>query len=152
MRNMNCPIFINCRDRITCLSVLVDWLEKAGHENIYLLDNDSSYPPLLEYYEQTPHTVVRLNENLAHTALWKTDVLDRYAKRADYYVYTDPDVVPVEECPPDALELFVHLLERYPTFVKAGFGLRIDDLPRRWTNNSNASGGHSSTGTTSGSV
>ena len=55
---MNCPIFINCRDRITCLSVLVDWLEKAGHENIYLLDNDSSYPPLLEYYEQTPHTVV----------------------------------------------------------------------------------------------
>jgi hypothetical protein len=83
----------------------------------------------LEYYEQTPHTVVRLNENLGHTALWKTDILDRYAKRVDYYVYTDPDVVPVEECPPDALALFSELLERYPTFLKAGFGLRIDDLP-----------------------
>lgn len=129
VRMMNCPIFINCRDRVSCLSALVDWLEKAGYENIYLLDNDSSYPPLLEYYEQTPHTVIRLKENLGHTALWKRDILDRYCKPRDYYVYSDPDVVPVEECPPDALELFAELLERYHTFVKVGFGLRIDDLP-----------------------
>jgi hypothetical protein len=44
------PIFVNCRDRLESLLALLDFLERAGQEQIYLLDNDSTYPPLLEYY------------------------------------------------------------------------------------------------------
>lgn len=42
---------------------------------------------------------------------------------------TDPDVVPVEECPLDAVDRFRDLLDRHAHLHKAGFGLRIDDLP-----------------------
>jgi hypothetical protein len=122
------PVFINCRDRVTPLAELVGWLERAGHEEIYLLDNDSAYEPLLEYYERTPHTVLRLGENIGRFALWfAPGVFDLTRGRS--FAYTDPDIVPAEDCPPDALERFAELLERYPGVNKVGFGLRIDDLP-----------------------
>src|SRR5205085_2892488 len=47
---MSVPVFINCRERVTSLAALVSWLERAGCDEIYLLDNDSVYEPLLEYY------------------------------------------------------------------------------------------------------
>ena len=57
------PIIINCRDRLGSLVELVDYLERAGQDRIYLLDNDSAYPPLLEYLAHSPHEVVRLGRN-----------------------------------------------------------------------------------------
>lgn len=125
---MQVPVFINCRDRLTPLTALVDWLERAGIEEIYFLDNESAYGPLLEYYEQTPHTVLRLDQNYGKFALWTAPgVLDRAGDRP--FVYTDPDVVPVPECPTDAIDRFAELLRAYPGVNKVGFGLRIDDLP-----------------------
>jgi hypothetical protein len=122
------PVFINCRDRLTPLRELVGWLERAGQEEIYLLDNDSAYEPLLDWYGQTPHTVVRLGSNVGHFALWKANgVFELTRGRA--FVYTDPDVVPDGECPLDAIDRFDELLKRFPGLNKAGFGLRIDDIP-----------------------
>lgn len=124
---MNYSIFINCRDRVTCLSELVSWFEKAGCEDIFLIDNDSSYPPLLEYYRQTPHTVIFLKNNLGHTALWDADLLRN--QYGEFYIYTDPDVIPTEDCPTDVLQVLTEILQKYPTLSKAGLGLKIDDLP-----------------------
>jgi hypothetical protein len=122
------PVFINCRDRLSSLLELVAWLERVGVDEIYLLDNDSAYGPLLEYYERTPHTVIRLAENYGRFALYEAPgVFERTRGRA--FVYTDPDIIPCSECPPDALDRFAELLERYPVANKVGFGLRIDDLP-----------------------
>ena len=125
---MRAPVFVNCRDRLAPLRELVAWLERAGCDEIYFVDNDSAYEPLLEYYRTTPHTVIRLGENYGKFSLWQAPgVLDRANGR--HFVYTDPDIVPVEECPLDALERFRHLLDRYPQVNKVGFGLKIDDLP-----------------------
>ncbi len=52
------PIFINSRDRLGTLRDLVNWLKKAGQQRIYILDNDSSYAPLLEYYR---HSICRMS-------------------------------------------------------------------------------------------
>ncbi len=122
------PVFINCRDRVEPLARLVAWLESAGHDEIYLLDNDSAYPPLLQFYETTPHRVVRLHENYGRLALWAAP---KAAALLDGrpYVYTDPDVVPDPCCPPDAIAHFQDLLDRFPLAHKVGFGLRIDNLP-----------------------
>jgi predicted O-methyltransferase YrrM len=127
------PVFINCRDRVTPLLALIDYLERAGCERIHLLDNDSTYPPLLEYYEHTPHTVIRLGENFGSKALWQSGVLDRLGVDGRY-AYSDPDVVPIEECPLDAIDYFAEVLERYPGHSKAGFGLKLDDLPDHFRN------------------
>ncbi|HXY91041.1 MAG TPA: hypothetical protein VEP49_01055 [Acidimicrobiia bacterium] len=131
MNTTDVPIFVNCRDRVTSLRLLVAWLERAGHEHIVLVDNASTYPALLEFYESTPHEVVRLDQNYGQTALWDAGLLDRLGVTG-HFVLTDPDVVPSDECPLDAVAHFAEVLARHPDAVKVGFSLRIDDLPRSY--------------------
>ena len=47
------PIFITTRDRLSSLLQLIDWFQSVGQRDIYLIDNDSSYPPLLDFFERT---------------------------------------------------------------------------------------------------
>lgn len=122
------PVFIPVRDRVTPLRTLVEWLERAGHEEIWLVDNASTFGPLLDYLDSTPHRVVRLDQNLGHRSPFLSGVVQREAA-GRYFVVTDPDVVPDEDCPLDAVAHFRRLLDRYPEIDKVGFGLRIDDLP-----------------------
>jgi hypothetical protein len=127
---LDIPILVNCRDRVSCLRQLVDWLEGAAYQRIYLIDNESSYPPLLDYYEHTPHNVIRLDENLGHRAPWKSGVVDQVATGP--YVVTDPDVLPTEQCPKDAVAVLLDVLDRHPSACKAGLGLVIDDIPEHF--------------------
>ena len=122
------PIFINCRDRFTTTFQLVSWLESVGQENIYLIDNDSKYEPLLDWYKKTNHKVIYLNTNGGHIAPWSHGVIEKYANDS-YYIVSDPDILPVEECPHDAIDYFRHLLDKYESRTKCGFGLKIDDIP-----------------------
>lgn len=117
------PIYINCRDRVSTLRDLVAWLERAGHERIVLLDNDSTWEPLIDYLGATPHQVVRLGENLGCRALWDAGLVPD-----EWFVYSDPDLVPIEDCPLDAVCHLRELAERHGA-VKAGLGLYLDDLP-----------------------
>lgn len=128
----NLAVFIICRDRVTPLRALVAWLEKNEYRRLVLVDNASTYPPLLEYLDQTPHEVVRLAQNIGpRRCIWETGILDRYAN-AEYYVVSDSDVLPDEACPGDAVDFLLWALRRYPGYVKAGLGLRIDDLPAHY--------------------
>ena len=128
---MDVPVFIVVRDRVESLAQLVGWLERAGCERIHLVDNASEYPPLLEYLERTPHDVIRLEENQGAFALWRSVLPDLGIQGR--FVCSDPDVVPIDECPLDAIEYFSEILDRYPRHIKAGFGLRIDDLPEHYS-------------------
>ena len=124
------PVIINNFNRLSYLKALLNWLERAGMRQIYIIDNASTYPPLLEFYKTMPYTLFQLNKNVGHLALWKTHIFKWFEK--DYYVYTDPDVVPVEDCPLDAVKYFREILNRYPDISKVGFGLKIDDLPEHY--------------------
>jgi hypothetical protein len=122
------PVFVNVRDRLSCLKQLLGWLERAGHRNITLIDNASTYPPLLRFLQQCGHQVVCLRRNLGHTALWRIRQF-RSVIAQSWFIYTDPDVVPAECCPPDAAAHLYSLLQRFPNYLKAGLGLRLDDIP-----------------------
>jgi hypothetical protein len=122
------PIIVICRDLLSDLISLVHWLEKTSHENIILLDNNSSYPPLLEYLSATHHEVIRLDANLGHRSPWLCGLIDRLGPGTPFVV-TDPDVIPDPEAPPDSFEYMQQLLLKHDAFDKAGFGLHIDDLP-----------------------
>lgn len=121
------PIIINNYNRLTTLSLLISSLEERGYKNIFIIDNASTYPPLLKYYERCPYTVFRLKDNVGYLALWKTDIHKRFI--GNYYVYTDSDIVPSKECPDDFLTYFRDVLKRHKYATKVGFGLKIDDLP-----------------------
>ncbi len=124
------PIFINNRDQLANLKKLVDWLRQAGYRCLYILDNDSSYPPLLDYYGEIEPAVrvIRLQSNLGPYALWQGKILD-YLHIATPFVLTDPDILPMEDCPPNVVEHFYQILARNPSINKVGFSLKIDDLP-----------------------
>ena len=125
------PIFINARDRVVCLERLVDWLVNAGYRRIYILDNDSTYEPLLQYYERLDKNdavrVVRFDKNYGHTAIWDSGVLKALNVRTPY-IYTDPDVLPVDDCPKDFVARLWRVLEKYPYLTKAGPGLLYSDI------------------------
>ncbi len=123
----NYPVIINNFNRLEFLQQQIAWLEKSGSKNIYIIDNNSTYPPLLAFYKSTKHTVFKLNKNIGHLALWKTHVFKWFEN--SYYVYTDPDIVPIEKCPPNAIYHFKTILDKYPEIGKVGFGLKIDDIP-----------------------
>ncbi|MGL4364086.1 MAG: glycosyltransferase family 2 protein [Bacteroidales bacterium] len=126
------PIIINNFNRLECLQKLISRLETYGYKNIYIIDNASTFPPLLEYYEKCPYQVFRLTENVGYLALWKTKIYKQFIR--GYYVYTDPDVLMLDECPKNFLQKFYEILQKYPKCPKVGFSLKIDDLPDYFKN------------------
>ena len=121
------PIIINSFNRLSCLAQLYTALKSRGYENIYVIDNASTYEPLLEFYRKQALRVFYLDENVGHLALWKSEIGEHFGD--SWYVYTDPDVVPSDECPDDFVLHLYRLLGEFPDIQKAGLGLRIDDIP-----------------------
>lgn len=121
------PVYIINRNRISSLVKLVNWLLTAGTKEITIIDNDSTYPPVLDYYEHLPLGVVVIrNRNQGPTVFWE---LGLYKQQSNYYVVTDADVVPAEGCPVDLIEKLKSILARRPEAKKVGPGLRTDNLP-----------------------
>lgn len=134
------PIYIICYNRLSYLQKIIARLEQFGLHNIHIIDNCSSYPPLLEYLQQTPYTVHRMDKNYGHMVFFLADEF-KSVRENEYYVLTDPDVIATEECPADFLDYFYYLLQQYPQVSKVGFALKMDDVPntsrlwemmRRW--------------------
>lgn len=121
------PIIINNFNRFGMLMKLIDSLTSRGYHNIYIIDNGSTYPPLLEWYVSCPYPVYFLKRNVGHLALWETGIYRQF--QDSYFVYTDPDLEIHPDCPDDFMEKFIGLLRRHPQALKAGFSICIDDLP-----------------------
>lgn len=124
------PIFITSFNRLNALKEVIKSLETKNETNIIIMDNKSDYGPLLDYYEElkTKYKIAYLNNNYGHYAAWHSGILNDY--RNQYYVVTDPDVIPVQECPKNFLDYFKTVLERLPSYDKIGFGLKLDDIPQ----------------------
>jgi hypothetical protein len=107
---------------------MIDSLQEKGYSNMLILDNASTYPPLLEYYsKECSIPVIFLDQNYGHTALWSSGLIEKY--RNDYYVYSDPDLVFSDYCPDDILYQMLKILKRHPRVDKIAASLRIDDIP-----------------------
>ncbi|MET3462626.1 glycosyltransferase family 2 protein [Variovorax atrisoli] len=122
------PVFIISFNHLTYLQRSIAYFEKAGFKNIHVIDNASSYPQLVEYLRASPHKVHYMGVNYKHTVLF--DSL-RFKELVDssYFILTDPDVLPIEECPVDFLYEFFDVLLSHPEKNKVGFSLKLDDLP-----------------------
>lgn len=123
----NVPIIINNFNRLTYLKKLIDSLNSRGYKNIFIIDNASTYPPLLEYYKICPYKIFRLSENIGYLSLWKTKLYKQFENK--YFVYTDSDILIHVDCPNDFIYYFYTIMQRYKNVQKVGFGLLINDLP-----------------------
>jgi hypothetical protein len=123
------PTFVICRDRLTPLTALVRWLEKAGRDRVLLIDSASSYPPLLDYYQSCPYPVHRCTDNVGNRSPWALGLVPP----DEPYVVTDCDVLPDQGCPEDVYDHLGELVGRFGEEPKVGLGLRLDDLPVQYS-------------------
>jgi glycosyltransferase involved in cell wall biosynthesis len=122
------PIIINNRNRISYLQKLINSLKKRGYNNIQIIDNNSDYPPLLEFYKTTSLNVHQLGKNTGFCALWDSGLFEASFKDT-FYVYTDSDVELVEECPANFIDFMLFNLWRHKKLNKIGLSIKINDLP-----------------------
>lgn len=120
----NIPLIIPNYNQLTYLKNLVLWWKWYYPDNeIYILDNASTYQPLLDFYDTVDFTVVRYSENDCPGNLRKfLDEVD-----FEWYAICDPDIMPHPSVPPNFLEIFKNAIEA--GYHHAGFDLITDDLP-----------------------
>jgi len=130
------PVIITVRDRLAPLLMLLKWLASVGQKEVWLCDNASTYPPMVEFLKNTDHKVMYNNFNLGHRAPWLSGLVPELGHDR-HFIVTDPDVVPTDECPKDVLRVFKNALEQHREFDKVGFSLKIDDLPDHFRHKKN---------------
>lgn len=129
---MKIPCIINNFNQFEYLVPMVDQLLKFDQLAIYILDNGSSYPPLIKWYQglqQTSVTVICLNKNIGHRAPWATPLTYQLAwkHKSPYYIVTDPDL-DLSKVPMDFLDVMKTVLNTKDVF-KVGLSIEFEDLP-----------------------
>ena len=127
------PIIIINFNQLFYLKKLVDFLLKRKFENIVIIDNLSTYPPLLDYYRSLKGVKVEyMDKNYGHMVFFENKELqEKYGK--GFYVVTDADIVPNDNLPQNFLNLMLELLIKNIALVnKVGFALNIDDIPQSY--------------------
>jgi glycosyltransferase involved in cell wall biosynthesis len=128
-------IFICSFNRLEPLKNLVKSLQDRNYQNIVILDNKSTYQPLLDWYQECGVNVYYCRHNYGPGALdccrfHEQEFRDMYLHiiENEYHVYTDSDVVPVEDVPDNFIDIMVDMCKQYD-IIKLGLCLKIDDLP-----------------------
>lgn len=114
-------VYINNRNYLTWPKRQAEWLSTQGHEAIFI-DNESTYEPLLDWYEHCEHTVHRLTTNHGPASPWRSALLDL----TDYYAVTDPDL-DFEGIPEDWPEVCIEAIQMGES--KCGFSLDETLIP-----------------------
>jgi hypothetical protein len=127
----NIPIVILNRDRLYPLIDQVDVLRRKGYNNITIIDNQSTYQPLLDWYKESGLDVFYNNvtENSCHA--FRDLVLIGHPKFIDiisnWYVFNDSDIIPLETVPDNFINDLIEYAIRHQR-PKVGMSIKIDDL------------------------
>ena len=120
------PIIINNFNRLTTTKNMVENLLNMGYDNIYILDMNSTYNPLLRWYNEIHDkiNIIRFYENHGHMALWSTGYVKNFN---DWIIYTDSDIELNPSLNINFVQKMKTIAENYDV-RKVGFALRIDDF------------------------
>lgn len=122
------PLFIINYNRLTTLKGMVDFLSKEPRVEVIIVDNNSTYQPLLDYYAQTKVRVIRMSKNFGYLVIWEQNILPLYEVRGRYII-SDSDLI-LDNIPLDWFDKLSQGLDKYPEVAKAGFSLDIFNLPK----------------------
>lgn len=110
-------------NRLTYLKTMIEWCQANGLDPV-VVDNYSTWGPLIDYYATKPCEIIRMPKNWGHTVVWDAQLHLSDAR----YIVTDPDL-DLSGIPSDFLDVLSEGLDRYPLIPKCGFSLEISDLP-----------------------
>lgn len=124
---MSIPVIINNRDLLTWPKAMVERISKYdGVGDIIIVDNGSTYQPLLDWYKTNPCKII-YQANLGMAAPWLCQAVNNL--KADYYVVTDSDMG-LDGTPDDTLLYLKDKLKCMKELEKVGLGLdwqRVED-------------------------
>lgn len=124
---MSIPVIINNRDLLTWPKAMVERIKRYdGVGDIIIIDNGSTYQPLLDWYKTNPCKII-YQANLGIAAPWICQAVNNL--KAEYYVVTDPDMG-LEDTPDDTLLYLKDKLQSMKELEKVGLGLdwqRVED-------------------------
>lgn len=113
------------RDRVTYTHRCAEALQQAGLD-VHIVDHHSTWPDMRTWLNTSGYPVHHApNRHPRSLWTWISTIVDP----DEPYVVTDPDVIPDPACPADWPMRLLHVLDEQPWAVKAGLGLRIDNLP-----------------------
>jgi glycosyltransferase involved in cell wall biosynthesis len=117
------PIIVNSFNQPTYLRIMVEQLRALGRENLVVLDQASTYPPLLEYLKELEQSfpVIRLAENKGPHWLFTSGVS---LTLPEFFIYTDPDIRFPADMPPTFVADMIRAAEALDA-TKVGLALDV---------------------------
>lgn len=125
------PFVILNFNQLFYLKKLVNFAIERGFENIIIIDNLSTYPPLLDYYKtiEKKVTIERMDKNYGYLVFFSNQwLIEKYGN--NFFILTDADIEPNPNLPKNFMRRMIWILIKYSqNILKVGFALRIDDIP-----------------------
>lgn len=115
--------FIVNRNLLTTLKNTVDFLLKEPRVDVIIFDQQSTYPPLLEYYNTCKARMIHSLTNGGPHSIW--GLTKEF--NSNYFILSDSDC-DYSSVPNDWLDRMIEVLTNSNTF-KVGFSLEISDIP-----------------------
>lgn len=116
-------IFISNRNYVSWPRAMAEKFIGEGHE-VIILDNASTYIPLLDWYSICGLEIIKLGNNGGH-ALWTTDIVPTLNEP---FVSSDPDY-DLSTVPSDWDEVLLEGLKQFPQYNKFGFSWDESKVP-----------------------
>ena len=93
---------------------------------IIIIDNHSTYPPLLEYYK----TITTIHKEISIIVMDKNYGHGVYCEEAkhllpDLYCLSDPDIEFNKDLPDNFVDILINLSHKYKT-IRVGFAIKLD--------------------------
>lgn len=118
----NMPAFVIGYNQYTFIKNMVDQLKKYTTD-IIVVDNNSDYQPLLDYYrDEFCFTLLKQKVNYGYK-VYERDCIQRLA--GDLYILTDPDLEFNPNLPDDFIQDFIDISNEFKV-GRIGFALLID--------------------------
>lgn len=124
------PLIILSYNQPSYLINLINWWNWYNKGNpVFIIDNLSGYDMRYsEILKMFPNTFIFQGDKNDCRNNLRNFLSSGQMSQFDYYVISDPDIMPCPNTPPDFLEIFKHCIDRLG-YHHVGFGLKIDDIP-----------------------
>jgi hypothetical protein len=130
------PVYVNVFNRLTTTRRLCEQVASLDDCTPIIVDNASTWGPLLDWYANCPYEVIRLEHNMGHHAPWRSGAVLNTS--SEFYIVTDCDI-DIDGVPKDVASILQipfqwskpewSLLQSDYYVIKSGLSLRIDDVP-----------------------
>ena len=115
-------------NRLSTLKGMIEYLIRENRIEIIVVDNKSTYQPLLDYYKSEDFNskvqLLQMDKNYGYKVCWIKKLIPINKK----YIVTDSDLI-LDKIPENWLDMMLLGLERSPQHLKIGFSLSLDNIP-----------------------